>query len=125
MKSKLSPILLILVLCGSLPLAEEKDMTPHLEPVQSLQPAQENAGKTPVLEEEKPMENLSLEIKEKKRLKKSPKEDKKITDSNGKIHLMTEIKSPQRNKESQKVKQGKLTREQMDFREKDKTEYAF
>lgn len=100
-------------------MAEDEPVTPRLEP------AQTDLGKTPVLEKEEPLESLSLEIKGKKRLRISSNEGKKVQDSNGKVLAMTEMKSPQKNKEPHLVKQGKLTREQMDFRPKDKTEYAF
>lgn len=112
-------ISLILALSSSLLLAEEKASTPR------LQTNQTDFGKTPVLEQEQSLGNLNLEIKEKKRLKTGSKKDKKVRDSNGKILTMKETQSPRKNKEPHLVKQGKLTREQMDFRPKDKTEYAF
>jgi hypothetical protein len=136
-------ILLILALSGAPLMAEEKPSTPRLETAQAdlgITPVLEQEqplgslkieapptieGETPVLEQAQPLENLHLEIKEKKRLKTSSHNNKTVRDSNGKVLTMTEMKSPRKNKESNLAKQGKLTREQMDFRPKDKTEYAF
>lgn len=95
--------------------------------------AEEKTEITPTLEEQNPLpdptptlKRTELIFKDKNRKTNSSSENlKSVRDSSGDISVLKESSIPRKGKEVQTLKTPPVTREPLDFRRKEKTDYVY